>query len=1043
MVDPLYILAITLGAAFLLPLFDKMGRGVALAVFYTVLAVMAAGSAFWFVQLMNGASPMMVYTAGFQPPFSINLQVGMQEALFLLLVNIAGLAGAVYMHQGFREKTVYAMMLFMVLFLGLDGMIMTRDLFNLFVFIEIASIATYALVSFDEDLGSLAAGFKYMIAGSIASAFFLIGTIYLYRLTGTLNLDGMIEARGLLTGNAGFVALFFIFVALIIELKPFPINGWALDTYEGTAPGFAAMISAAIASTSFFVIVKVYPLFGEGWLDAMAWIGLGTFFGSNLIGMMQHKARRLLGYSSVGQIGLLLAVVGLSSYLGDNAPYIVLGLLVTHYLAKAGLFWLAGIVKEKDINDWGRIASSPLLMFLMGTFVFALMGMPPFPSFFAKWKLVLSLSSAGMYGWVVMLLLGSFFEAIYLMRWFGYAVKKKSDEPVEADITGKALMLLSAVALFLLGWLTEGFFNDSIYMDYIPLLFALVIFLVDFLPAKVKGVLTIGAMSYYAWLVLPNQQGFALIFNAIFLVGGAITMLASLTVKGQRRGFYPLAIIMFIGLSWMTEAGTLLQFFIAWEFMTIGSYLLILRGKKSMDHALSYILFSLGGAYLILIAFGVAYGVTGGTDLTLNALAAAADSAGPLLWVLLALGFLTKAAGFGLHIWLPGAHAEAESDVSPLVSAILLKAGVYGLIVMMVQLGAQSIGSVSLPWLLSWLGAITALGGNMGAIFQEDAKRLLAYSSIGQLGYIIFGLSMMTQLGWMMALLYSVNHFLYKAILFLAIGGVYMRTHTKNMYEMGGLIKFMPLTFLSSLMAIIALAGIPPLAGFAGKWLMYNSLVEKGYLLQGVVVVFAGMVAFLYSFRFLHTIYLGQIKDNLRKVKEAPFFMLLPQYIMLAVIMVLSVRTDLVLKPFGALLADVVPGSSLKWDGLTAHSIFGYWNPMYVMISVGVIFASVFVYLWVNNRKAIKVKQFNIVYAGEAPSRPETTHFAYNFFAPYKRALGFLASPVMERFWDWVSDSLHGISGMFRRIYTGNGQTYALYIMIFTVILYSVMTGGF
>jgi hypothetical protein len=108
------------------------------------------------------------------------------------------------------------------------------------------------------------------------------------------------------------------------------------------------------------------------------------------------------------------------------------------------------------------------------------------------------------------------------------------------------------------------------------------------------------------------------------------------------------------------------------------------------------------------------------------------------IYTLLAIGFLTKTAALGLHIWLPGAHAEAESDVSPMVSGILLKAGAFGLVVLFLAMGGENAAGHPLLYALGWLGALTALGGNLLAVFQEDAKRLLAYSSVGNLGYILF-----------------------------------------------------------------------------------------------------------------------------------------------------------------------------------------------------------------------------------------------------------------------------------------------------------------
>jgi hypothetical protein len=131
----------------------------------------------------------------------------------------------------------------------------------------------------------------------------------------------------------------------------------------------------------------------------------------------------------------------------------------------------------------------------------------------------------------------------------------------------------------------------------------------------------------------------------------------------------------------------------------------------------------------------------------------------------------------------------------------------------------------------------------------------------------------------------------------------------------------------------------------------------------------------------------------------------------------------------------------LGWAGLTITSDFGYWSPISIMVVVGVIFATLFAWLLFVNRKAQKVKQFNIAFAGERPYRPETTHFAWNFFAPYRKALGFLTEPVVERFWAAVVDLLHATADLLRRLYNGNGQTYAIQLVAFVVVVYLLRTG--
>ena len=299
----------------------------------------------------------------------------------------------------------------------------------------------------------------------------------------------------------------------------------------------------------------------------------------------------------------------------------------------------------------------------------------------------------------------------------------------------------------------------------------------------------------------------------------------------------------------------------------------------------------------------------------------------------------------------------------------------------------------------------------------------------------------MTNVGWLTAITYSINHFLFKTLLFLAIGGVVMRVKTHNMYEMGGLIKRMPWSFVAVLIGIITLAGIPPLAGYGGKWLFYNAVLTKGWYFQGALIFFSGTIAFLYAFKLIYSVFLGQPKDKFRNVKEAPIWYLIPQFILIIGIMVFSARPDLILKPIGTMLSqsNYFPTDPLNWEDVTATTNLGYWSGWKIMLVIMVMFVVLLGWLRIMSRKAKKIKQFNIVYAGERPFTPGTTHFSHNMFSNYYKAIGFLSWPVATGFWNGVNLFTHNVADNIRRIYSGNGQTYIVHIMIYTIVIYLLM----
>jgi formate hydrogenlyase subunit 3/multisubunit Na+/H+ antiporter MnhD subunit len=1048
MVSPFYILIVGLGLTFLLGLSGKKQSQISSLMVILAMTFFTAVSSVWVHGFLSGSlHTTMVYSAGFKPPFSISLLVGKQEAFISLLVNVLGLFSAIYLKNPFKGEAKKLGAVLVVLFMGLNMLIFARDLFNIFVFLEIVTISMSGLLLLDDHHRAHSAGFKYLLASALISAFYLLGAVLTYYITGTLYLDDILGMP--MTSPMAGIASFFIIIAVIIELKPFPANGWALDAYQAAHPGVGAILSGASATTMLFLLWKLLGMGSEKLYLMTTAVGAITFLFSNWMGIQQKDPNRLLGYSSIGQVGLVMSIIGLKPMIGEGTELIAFGILVTHFFAKAGLFWLSGIVNGSTLESWTVIRRNPILLVVFGLFIFALSSFPPFPSFYAKWELIIGLASHGRYLLMGVILFGSLLEAIYLFRWFGIVVKVKDTEstaPYKIQWNQIAGPILFSVFLLAVGFLSRGKLSYPDGINFLPLLPIIVLWVIDFLPVWIKNTLLLASVLVYSWFYIPQYSDYQLIFGIIFLAGAFLTLIYGYSEKGKRTGFYPLAAMMFGGLIMLVEAETLFGFFFAWEIMTAGSYFLILRGKKSQPHALSYLLFSVGGALLILAGFAMAHSVTG--LWTLDALIMD-HPLSPWIFILLALGFLTKTAAIGLHIWLPGAHGEAEADVSPMVSGILLKAGVFGLIILFLRMGNQHIGGLDLMVVLSWIGVISALIGNLMAAMQEDMKRLLAYSSVGQLGYILFGLSLMSNLGWLLAISGAIMHFMYKTMLFQSVGGVYSRTHDRMMYRMGGLIFRMPFTFFVVMIGIIAMSGVPPLSGFAGKWLSFNAVLQKEFYLQGAVAVIAGAIAFLYLFRLIHAPFLGQLKDHLRKVKEASFWILLPQFIVILFIMVVSTIPGILLERIGKMLTTKFPDGGLLWvesklpfGARTAISEYGYWNGTYVMIVTMGIFGILLGIHFLLQRRNRKVGQFNIVYSGERPSTPETTHHAYNFYAHYSKALGFLMVPFAEKFWEWVSNLLHDGAQRMRQLYTGNGQTYLMHIMIFFLVCYFLINGG-
>ena len=1045
MVNPIYIIAILLGLGFLLPSISKAGNRITGTVFYAGLISVFAVSYQWFAHFaLKGGETVQIFTAGVRPPLSINFQIGFTEAILLAAINFAAIAGAIYMTKPIFETGVRAMVLFMLLVMGLNGLVMTRDLFNIFVFLEITAISTYSLGGMDRSVRSLSAGFKYMLAGGLASVLLLLGIIIVYSLTGSLNIDGIASTAGQVTNvkllSAG---LLLITVSFLVETKQFPVNGWAIDFYDGVKPGFTGLTAAIGTTGIFFALYKIMPVFSAGLLNMIAATGLITFFFSNLMGMKQTEPRRMLGYSSVAQMGLVTGAAAWSTGLGSDTKFfflILLPLLLNHFFAKMALFWITGLIKKHHISEWGMLRENKVLHRIFVVMVIALIGLPPFPAFWAKWNLVMALSAHSKFFAVWIILAGSLFEAVYMLKWLGYTMDRNYKKDLIEYNSYKMLALQILTLVFLV--VSAYYFLDTNKSDltfYIPFTLGLAFVYLGALPERFKGLISIFAMTAYAYVYIPAQTGFIQFFNIMFISGSVILTIAVLNRKKRSSHFFMLLTLMTGSLVALTTASTMLQFFFAWEIMTLSSYLLINRGEHSREESFRYVLFSLAGAFLILTGFGYAFNAYP-QQFGLEILALAGKNS-VISFLLISAGFLVKSAALGVHLWIAGSYAKAEDDVTAFLSALLSKAGIFGFVLLLLTMGVPAMmNGIDLAYLLGWVGALTALIGTMMAIYEEDAKRLLAYSSMGQVGYIILGLAVMSSLGWTAALFQMVNHFLIKGVLFLAIAGVIFRTGTSEMYKMGGLIKKMPWSFTSVMFGIIAISGVPPLTGFGAKWLMYNALIEKGWYLQTGVAFFASTVAFLYCFRLIHAIFLGQPKTEFNNIKEAPAWFLVPQYIFIMVIFLFSIFPKLLIDRISAAVNPIL-GQSLIWDGNSVSSSLGYWNATMIMTVVGAVFVILAAALFIKLPKIQKVKQFNIVFSAEKPETPELTHFAYEFFRPYRRAIGWMAKPYATKFWDGVTEWALTLSDSFRKIYTGNGQTYIFHIVLFATVLFFIVIG--
>ena len=289
-------------------------------------------------------------------------------------------------------------------------------------------------------------------------------------------------------------------------------------------------------------------------------------------------------------------------------------------------------------------------------------------------------------------------------------------------------------------------------------------------------------------------------------------------------------------------SGNALMFLLFWELMSLTSWQLILTDIESTDTikaARFYFLMTHFGFLFLLLFFLIA--TNGDLEIgfaQMRSIVAAFPYA-TLLFFLLVLGFLSKAGAVPLHVWLPYAHPQAPSPVSALMSGVMLKVAIYGMF--------RFLFDVLYPWPLEWgvvvltIGSISSLVGVLYALSEHDIKALLANHSIENIGIILIGFGMgmifdalhlatLSTFAFVAALFHTFNHMSFKSLLFMSAGSVLHQTHTKNMEKYGGLVRSMPVTALSFLVASIAISALPPSNGFLSEWMIFQSMLGSSHI---------------------------------------------------------------------------------------------------------------------------------------------------------------------------------------------------------------------
>lgn len=384
---------------------------------------------------------------------------------------------------------------------------------------------------------------------------------------------------------------------------------------------------------------------------------------------------------------------------------------------------------------------------------------------------------------------------------------------------------------------------------------------------------------------------------------GMVALVAALTAKKMNQdkalNFTNLLMVLIMGMNGLAMVMDLFSLYVFLEITGIASFILIAlyKDKKGLEGSFKYLIMSAMASAMILAGIAimntVASGVTFNHISSIFTAGVSLDAFHSISLVLLVAGIAIKAGLAPFHGWLPDAYESAPASVSVLLGGIVTKmAGVYAILRLAQDVFANAKG---FNYSLLLLATVSIVYGAVAALKQKDFKRILAYSSISQIGYIVLGAVCGSPLGFVGAILHFFNHATFKSTLFVNSAALESQVKTRNIEEMGGLAKQMPLTGVSSVLALLSTAGIPPLAGFWSKLLIIIAVWQTGHSLIAGIAVFASVFTLAYFLMIQRKVFFGPAEEKFAGVREVKGGLAVSQVMLSVVTVVMGIIFPLVL----------------------------------------------------------------------------------------------------------------------------------------------------
>lgn len=478
---PVLLVAVPLFFAALCPVVGMWKRA---ACFYWALAgVAVTGFLTWTLIGKVTASHALTYNVGgWRPPFGIQIRIDYLGVFMACTITGVSMLVLVYCHRYAThdlkpERIPYFYTLFLLIFLAMIGFSITGDIFNMFVFMEIFSITSYALVAITGQKAAVRAAFKYLLMGATSSLTILLAISFLYSVTGSLNMPDISARLGSMRSTylpVAAVALAFFVVGFTVKAALFPLHGWLPDAHSMAPSPVSAILSALVIKMGVFGILRIFfTVFGRSFsglsaswgtlLSVLSWVAAIAIVAGAALAVFQKDLKYMIAYSSVSHIGYILLGICMLSPRGMTGGFYN---LLAHALGKACLFLVAGafiyklgVRRISDLKGLGR--KMPVTAGAFALASLSIVGIPPSAGFVAKFYLVWGSLQKGQYAFVVFILLGSLLAAVYCFRVVYYLFFTASDGPAPG-VDEVPVTMWAPCALLALGTLFFGLYSGLI-----------------------------------------------------------------------------------------------------------------------------------------------------------------------------------------------------------------------------------------------------------------------------------------------------------------------------------------------------------------------------------------------------------------------------------------------------------------------------------------------------------------------------------------------------------------------------------------------------